>query len=111
MCPQSDGVVVGFVHVSCDVDSNLLKDLDLSEFEGLYRQTKEDEAAAQSDSEEPQVTSRHPNTFSLHLNAAWTQLSAFLPNRRILRGAEKEVLQMKPPFSRSSSLLLTRITR
>lgn len=57
--------MVGFIRASCDVDSNLLKDLDLSDFEGLDRQTEEDAEAAQSDSEEAQVTSRRPNTFSL----------------------------------------------
>ena len=106
---QSDGVVVGFISVTCDVDSKLLQELDLSDFGGLCRGTEG--AAAPSHSEAPRVTSLSPNTFSLRFNAALTQLSAFSPSRRVLRRADQKVLQMKPHFSRFSSLLSTRTTR
>lgn len=111
MCPQSGGAVVGFISVTCDVDSKLLQEFHLSEFDGWCRQINDDDAAAESDSEEAQVTPLHPNTFSFHGNAALTQLSAALPSRRSLRGPDQEVLQMEQQFSRFSSLLLTRITR
>lgn len=52
---------MGFISVSCELDSNLLQDFDLSEFEGLSTQREDEDAAAHSDSEEPQVSSRHPN--------------------------------------------------
>lgn len=61
--PQSDGVILGFISVTCDVDLKRLRDFDLSEFEGLYRQIKNDEAAAQSDprgEEKGTIQSSHP---------------------------------------------------
>lgn len=45
--PQSDGVVVGFISVSSDVDLKQLHSFELSEFDGLYKQIKHDKAAAQ----------------------------------------------------------------
>lgn len=50
--PQSDGVIVGFISVTSDVDLKRLHDFELSEFDGLYRRIKHDEPAAQSDSRE-----------------------------------------------------------
>lgn len=113
MCPQSGGAVVGFISVACDLDSKLLQEFHLSEFDGLCRRINDDDddAAAGSDSEEAQVTPLHPNTFSFHGKAALTQLSAALPSRRSPRGPDQEVLQMEQQFSRFGSLLLTRITR
>lgn len=61
--PQSDGVILGFISVTCDVDLRRLRDFDLSEFEGLFRHIKNDEAAAQSDpreEEEGRIQSSHP---------------------------------------------------
>ena len=56
--PQSDGVAVGFISVTTDVDLKQLHDnFDLSEFGGLYKlqQIKQEEAAAQSDSREDET--------------------------------------------------------
>lgn len=40
-------MVVGFISVSSDVDLKQLHSFELSEFDGLYKQIKHDEAAAQ----------------------------------------------------------------
>ncbi len=48
---QSDGVLVGFISVTSDVDLKQLHNFDLSEFNGFPKQLKEEGPAAQSNSE------------------------------------------------------------
>lgn len=57
--PQFDGVATGFISVTSDVDLKRLHDsFELSEFDGLYKQIKHDEPAAQSDSREDEEEPR-----------------------------------------------------
>ncbi|XP_051264448.1 cilia- and flagella-associated protein 61 isoform X2 [Dicentrarchus labrax] len=56
---ESDGVAVGFISVTSEVDLKRLQDsFELSEFDGLYKHIKHDESASQSESteEENQTT-------------------------------------------------------
>ncbi|KAG8011515.1 Cilia-and flagella-associated protein 61 [Nibea albiflora] len=70
---ESDGVAVGFISVTSDVDlKQLQENFDLSEFDGLYKRTKDDEAAAQSDQRntrtadlQPQEETQSPNAFCI----------------------------------------------
>lgn len=56
--PQSDGVVVGFISVTSDVDLKQLHSFELSEFDGLYKRIKHNEAAAQPDSSKDEEDSQ-----------------------------------------------------
>lgn len=75
--PQSDGAICGFISVTCDVDLKQLHDFDWSEFEGLYRQIKSDEAAAQSDpgEEEEGRTQSSPPQQVTHNTSGLTRCS------------------------------------
>lgn len=42
-CPQNDSVTVGFLSATSDIDLELLKDFDLSEFEGLFGRSENDD--------------------------------------------------------------------
>ncbi|XP_041815138.1 cilia- and flagella-associated protein 61 [Chelmon rostratus] len=53
---ESDGVAVGFMSVTSDVDLKRLCSFELSEFDDLYKQIKPDEPAAQPDSREDEET-------------------------------------------------------
>ncbi len=60
---QCDGVATGFISVTSDVDLKRLHDsFDLSDFDDLYKQTKHDEPAAQSDSREDEEERRKTQT-------------------------------------------------
>uniref|UniRef100_A0A8C4F6U3 Cilia and flagella associated protein 61 n=1 Tax=Dicentrarchus labrax TaxID=13489 RepID=A0A8C4F6U3_DICLA len=68
--PQSDGVAVGFISVTSEVDLKRLQDsFELSEFDGLYKHIKHDESASQSESteEENQTTQTSDSQQYLHL--------------------------------------------
>ncbi|KAM8726794.1 cilia- and flagella-associated protein 61 [Acanthopagrus schlegelii] len=59
---ESDGVVVGFISVTSDVDLKQLHSFELSEFDGLYKQIKHNEAAAQPDSSKDEEDSQQEKT-------------------------------------------------
>lgn len=51
--PQSDGAAVGFISVTSDVDlKQLQENFDLSEFDGLYKRTKDDDEEEQRNTEQ-----------------------------------------------------------
>lgn len=47
-CPQNDSVTVGFLSATSDVDLELLQDFDLSEFEGLFGRSENDDESNNS---------------------------------------------------------------
>ncbi|XP_068610237.1 cilia- and flagella-associated protein 61 [Brachionichthys hirsutus] len=49
---ESDGVAVGFISVSTDVDVKLLQDFELRELDGLYKPVEDDQTAAEPGPEE-----------------------------------------------------------
>lgn len=62
---QSDGVAVGFISVTADVDVKRLHDsFELSEFDGLYKlqETKNDEPDTHSDTREDEEALRQTQT-------------------------------------------------
>lgn len=102
--PQSDGVIVGFISVTCDVDLKLLQDFDLSEFDRFYRPIKSSVSGVSR-----QVTPLHPENILFTWKTV-TQVSHRLPNRWKHKGPDQDGFQLKKTFSAFSSLLLTRIT-
>lgn len=65
LCPQNDGVIVGFLNTTSDIDLELLQDFDLSEFEGLFGQNENDEndeSASQSTQREEEQPAAQPET-------------------------------------------------
>lgn len=73
-------MVVGFISVTCELDSNLLQEVDLSPFDGLSRQITDADAAAQPDSEGQQVscpTHTHTPTLSLSTDTIFDAAPCF----------------------------------
>lgn len=65
LCLQNDGVTVGFLNATSDINLGLLQDFDLSEFEGLFGQKENDEndeSASQSTQREEEQPAAHPET-------------------------------------------------
>lgn len=63
LCPQNDGVIVGFLNATSDIDLELLQDFELSEFEGLFGQNENDEndeSASQSAHTEEEQPAAQP---------------------------------------------------
>ncbi|XP_019121275.1 cilia- and flagella-associated protein 61 isoform X3 [Larimichthys crocea] len=63
---ESDGAAVGFISVTSDVDlKQLQENFDLSEFDGLYKRTKDDDEEEQRNTEQQEETRSTGNAFCI----------------------------------------------